>query len=96
MQNASPIHKARDLAPELRRAAEALLGQVLQEDESISVRVFKGDIVKQALTREARAEAFHRLRARIEQTAKPTQGVPEAEVDAAIDEAVDYVRHNCG
>jgi hypothetical protein len=92
MQNASPIHKARDLAPELRRAAEALLGRVLQEDESISVRVFKGDIVKQALTR----EAFHRLRARIEQTAKPTQGVPEAEVDAAIDEAVDYVRHNCG
>lgn len=94
MQIASSIHKARDLAPDLRRAAEALLGRVLQEDESISVRAFKGDIAKQAPTGEARAEAFRRLRARIEQTAKSTQGVPEAEMDAAIDEAVDYVRHH--
>lgn len=88
--------QARDLAPDLRRAAEALLGRLLQEDESISVRVFKGDIAKQAPAGEARAEAFRRLRTRIEQTAKPAQGVPEAEIDAAIDEAVDYVRHHRG
>ena len=96
MQTASSIHKARDLTPHLRRAAEALLGRVLQEDESISVRVFKGDIAKQAPTGEARAEVFRRLRARIEQTAKAAQGVPEAEIDAAIDEAVDHVRHHRG
>lgn len=96
MQTASSIHKARDLTPHLRRAAEILMGRVLQEDESISVRVFKGDIAKQAPTGEARAEVFRRLRARIEQTAKPAQGVPEAEIDAAIDEAVDHVRHHRG
>jgi hypothetical protein len=96
MQTATSIHKARDLAPDLRRAAEALLGRVLQEDQSISVRAFKGDIAKQAPSGEARAEAFGRLRARIEQTAKPARGVPEAEIDAAIDEAIDYVRHHRG
>jgi hypothetical protein len=96
VQTASSIHKARDLTPPLRRAAETLIGRVLQEDESISVRVFKGDIAKQAPTGEARAEAFRRLRARIEQTAKAAQGVPEAEIDAAIDEAIDHVRHHRG
>ena len=96
MQTASSIHKARDLTPHLRRAAETLIGRVLQEDESISVRVFKGDIAKQAPAGEARAEAFRRLRIRIDQTAKPAQGVTEAEIDAAIDEAVDHVRHHRG
>src|ERR1019366_5539966 len=96
MFGASSIHKARDLSPDLRRAAEALLGRNLQEDESISVRAFKGDTVKEAPTGEVRAEAFRRLRARIEQTAARAPGVPEADIDALIDEAVDHVRHHRG
>jgi len=36
------------------------------------------------------------LSARIEQTAARAQGVPEANIDAAISEAVDYVRHHRG
>ena len=95
MYGANSIHKARDLSPDLRRAAEALLGRNLQEDESISVRAFK-DTVKEAPTGEARAEAFRRLRARIEQTAARAPGVPEADIDALIDEAVDHVRHHRG
>jgi hypothetical protein len=90
------IHKARDLSPDLRRAAEALLGRNLQEDESISVRAFRGDTVKEAPTGEARAEAFRRLRARIEQTAARARAVPEGDIDALIDEAVDHVRHRRG
>jgi hypothetical protein len=96
MYGANSIHKARDLSPDLRRAAEALLGRNLQEDESISVRAFKGDTVKEAPTGEARAEAFRRLRARIEQSAARAPGVPEADIDALIDEAVDQVRHHRG
>jgi len=42
----------------------------------------------------ARVEAFSRLQARIEETAKRVEGVPEREIDHAIDEAVEYVRHN--
>ena len=94
MYGANSIHKARDLSPDLRRAAEALLGRNLQEDESISVRAFKGDTVKEAPTGEVRAEAFRRLRARIEQSAARAPGVPEADIDALIDEAVDHVRHH--
>jgi hypothetical protein len=90
MYSASSIHKARDLSPDLRRAAEALLGRNLPEDESISVRAFKGDTVKEAPTGEARAEAFRRLRSRIEQTAVRAPSVPEADIDAIIDEAASH------
>lgn len=94
MQSDNSIHKACDLSPELRRAAEALLGRALQEDENISVRAFRGNIVKQAPLGEAREQAFRRLRARIDETARRAEGVPEAEIDAAIDEASNHVRHN--
>ena len=96
MRDVSSIHKARDLSPNLRRAAEALLGRVLEEDESISVRAFKGNIVKHSPTGQARDEAFTRLRNRIDKTATRAEGVPEKEIDAAIDEAADYVRRHRG
>lgn len=94
MQGATAIHKASDLAPDLRRAAEALLGRSLQEDESISVRAFKGGLIQQAPSGQARSEAFLRLRDRIEETAKRVIGVSDEELNAAIDEAADYVRHH--
>jgi hypothetical protein len=96
MQNASSVHKASDLSPDLRRAVEALLGRALEKDESVSVRAFRGEIIKQAPTGEAREEAFRRLRGRIDETAKRAHGVPEDEIDAAIDEATDHVRHHRG
>lgn len=96
MQSASPIHKARDLSPNVRRAVEALLGRVLQEDENISVRAFRGNIIKQAPTGATRDEAYHRLRGRIDETAQRAEGVSEEEINAAIEEAADYVRHNRG
>lgn len=96
MQNASSIRRARDLSPDQRQTLEAMLGRVLQEDECVSVRAFKGTIVKPAPTGEARDEAYRRLRARIDETAKRAEGVPEEEIDAAIDEAAEYVRHRLG
>ena len=79
----------------MRRAAEALLGRALQEDENISVRAFKGAVLKEAPTGEAR-EAFRRLLDRVDRTARQAEGVSEAEIDAAIDEASDYVRRRRG
>ena len=93
MQN-TVMHKAGDLSPDERRIVETLLGRAIQEDENISVRSFRGKIIKSAPTREAREDAFRRLRARIEDTARRAQGVPEGEIDAAIEEAADYVRHH--
>jgi hypothetical protein len=54
----SAVHKARDLSPELRRAAETLLGQSLEEDDTGSLRASKGHIVKEAPTGQVRRRHF--------------------------------------
>ena len=90
------VHQARDLAPDLRRAVETLLGRALQEDETVSVRAFKGSVLKEAPSGNARDEAYRRLVDRIDRTAKRAEGVPGEEVDAVIDEAIDSVRRRRG
>lgn len=88
--------QARDLPPEKRHAAEILLGGALGEDELLLVRASKGSILKPGAKGEARDQAFTRLTQWSAEMAKRVEGVPEEEVNAAIDEAVDYVRHNRG
>jgi hypothetical protein len=68
---------------------ESILGRRLDEDEAISVNVYKP-----APAGPAREEASRLLLERIDKTAQRVQGLPEADIDAAIDEAVDYVRHH--
>ena len=92
----SVIYKASDLSPEERRAAEILLGHDLEEDEIVSIRASKGKLIKEAVTGQAREDAFQKLFERIDNTAMRAEGVPEEEINAAIDEAIDYVRHNRG
>jgi hypothetical protein len=75
---------------------EALLGRTLREDEKISVRAFEGSVLKEVPTGEARDEAFRRLLDRVDRTARQAEGVPEAEIDAAIDDASDYLRRRRG
>ena len=93
MPTSSALLKARDLSVNQRAAFESLLGRVLEEDEVVSVRVSKGEIVSEGLTGTAR-DAFGALWARIDAAAQRVTGVPEDEVDAALDEAVEYVRHH--
>ena len=88
MQNGA-LHKVAELSADTRHAMESLLGRSLQEDEGISINVYKP-----APTGEAREEASRRLLERIDKTAQKVKGVPEEEIDAAIDEAADYVRHH--
>lgn len=47
-----------------------------------------------APTGEARKEASRRLMERIDKTAEKVRGVRDKEIDAAIDEAVDHIRHH--
>ncbi len=96
MADISSLHRARDLSADQRRAVESLLGRHLDEDEMVSVRTSKGQLLKEALTGDAREEAFRNLLDRIKRTARQVEGVPEEEIDAAIDEAADYVRHHRG
>ena len=88
--------QARDLPPEKRHAAEVLLGGALGEDELLLVRASKGHILKPGAKGQARDQAFKRLSEWSAEMAKRVEGIPEAEIDAAIDEAVDFVRHNRG
>jgi hypothetical protein len=94
LRSTSPLYNARELSPEQRRTIESLLGRALEDDEVVSIDISKGQIVKRAPTGEAREKAFRDLFDRIDRTAQRVEGIPEAEIDAAIDEAVDYVRHH--
>lgn len=88
--------QARDLPPEKRHAAEVLLGGALGEDELVLVRSSRGRIVKPGLTGDALADAYRQLFEWSADMAKRVEGIPESEIDAAIDEAVDFVRHDRG
>ena len=85
----SVLYQARELSPEKRRAAEELLGVALDEDEVVLVRTSKDRILKPALTGQARDDAFAGLARFQQEMQRRVEGVPEAELDAAIDEAVD-------
>jgi hypothetical protein len=87
----SALRKARDLSPHVRDALESLLGRSLQEEETVSVQTFP---THEAPTGRAREDAWSRLMERIDKTAGRSSHMPEAELDALIDEASDYVRHH--
>ena len=88
MQNGA-LRKVAELPTETKHAMEALLGRPLQEDEASSINVYQP-----AVTGQAREEASRLLLERINRTAARAQGVSEDEIDAAINEAVDYVRRH--
>jgi hypothetical protein len=88
MENGA-LRKVTELPADARNAMEHLLGRPLREDEAISINVYKP-----TPTGQAREEASRRLLERIDKTAQRARGVPEAEIDAAIDEAADHVRHH--
>jgi hypothetical protein len=83
------LRKVTRLTPDIRHAVESIIGRFLQEDEVISVNVFK-----LASIGPARDEASRRLLERVDRTAQNARGIREGEIDAAIDEAVDHVRHH--
>jgi hypothetical protein len=85
------LRKARDLSPNVRTALETLLGRPLQEEETVSIQAYP---THNSPTGREREEAWKQLLDRIDQTAARVKDVPEAELDALIDEATDYVRHH--
>ena len=87
----SALRKARDLSPNVRNALESLLGRSLLEEETVSVQTYP---THEAPAGKEREEAWKRLLARIDLTAARVKDVPEAELDALIDEATDYARHH--
>jgi hypothetical protein len=83
------LRKVTELSADARHAMESMLGRPLREDEAVSVNVYEP-----APRGAVRQEISRRLRERIDKTVQRVEGVPEAEIDAAIDEAVYHVRHH--
>lgn len=88
--------QACDLPLDKRQAAELLLGAKLGDDEILQVRATKGRIIQRGLEGEELAHAYRQMEAWSDKMAQRVEGVPEHEMDAAINEAVEFVRHNRG
>jgi hypothetical protein len=90
MQNVS-IQKASELPHAVKAAVEQLLGRSIAPDEEISVAAVPPQRVPPS---ENRAAVARNLEAFLNRRADKVNGLPEDEIDAAIDEAVHAVRHN--
>jgi hypothetical protein len=85
----SLLRRANDFTPQERHAAEVLVGRPLHAHESVSVRVYPSiPDEKQS------AEAWQRLSRFMDRAAERVQDIPEAEVEAAIQEALDYIHRD--
>ena len=90
MQNVS-IQTARQLSEDVRSAVERLLGRRIEADEEISVVALPPQEVPPFADR---ATVARRLEAFLNRRAEKVKDVPEEELDADVDEAVDHVRHS--
>ncbi len=88
MQNVS-MSWARDLSAPVKAALEILLGRPLQDDEQVSLRVYKSH---EAPLGEARRDAARRLEEHLDRMAGKAKDVPQNEIETAIDEALEQVR----
>lgn len=90
MQNVS-IQKASELAPAVKSAVEQLLGRSIVPDEEISVAAVPPQRVPPS---EGRATVARNLEAFLNRRADKVNGIPEEQIDAAINEALDDARHD--
>ena len=90
MQNVS-IQEASELSEDVKAAVELLLGRPIEPEEEISVVAVPPQQVPPS---ENRAAVARKLEAFLNRRAEKVKVVPEEELDAAIDDAVDHVRHS--
>ncbi len=89
MQNVS-IRRASELSAAAKSAVEHLLGRSVAPDEGISVAAVPPQRVPPS---ESRAVLARNLEVFLNRRADKVNGLPEVEIDAAIDEALHAVRH---
>ena len=87
----STVHKAGELAPNVRQAVESLLGRRLRADEHVSVIAYAPHA---APTGEERVELAKRVEEGMNRLSAKLDKVPEGELDRLLDEAVDHTRHH--
>ena len=89
MRNVSS-QKAGDLPRGVKSAVEQLLGRPIDADEEVSVVAVPPQQIPPAANRAAVAQKLEKF---LDQRAQKSADVPDEELDGAIDDAVDRVRH---
>jgi hypothetical protein len=90
MQNVA-IHRASELPSDIKSAVEELLGRSIAADEEISVVAVPP---QQAPLSANRAAVARQLEDFLNRRAEKVRDDSDEELDSAIDEAVDHVRHS--
>jgi hypothetical protein len=85
------IQKASDLSAAARAAVEQLLGRTIAPDEEISI---VASPPQQASPSESREAVARRLEAFLDRRAEKVKDISAEDSDAAIEEAIDHVRHS--
>ena len=84
------VHNVKDLSADQRLAIESLLGRALRDEESLTIRPAR--VLKDASSGAERTRLFRQYLDHLDALAGRIKDVPEAEIDAAIDEAVQQSR----
>ena len=92
MQNVS-IQKASELPHVVKSAIEQLLGRPIDADEEVSIVAVPA---LQVSPSKNRAGIAQKLEAFLNQRAEKIGDIPEDEIDKAVDQAADHVRHSRG
>ena len=88
------VQKASELPQRLKSAVEELLGRPNDADEEISIVAVPPHRIPPF--EENRSAVAQSLEAFLNRRAEKTQDVSDREIDAAVDEAADHVRHSRG
>jgi len=92
MHNVS-IQKASELPPRLKSALDQLLGRPIDADEEVSTAAVPP---QQIAPSQSRASVAEKLEAFLSRRAAKVSDVSDDELHAAIDDAVDHLRHSRG
>jgi hypothetical protein len=80
------VHNVKDLSPDRRLAIESLLGRALHDEESLTIRSARA--LKDAPSGAERSRLFRTYLDHLDALAGRVNDVPEAEIDAVIDDAL--------
>ncbi len=83
------VRRAKDLQADARRWLEGLFGRSLHEDEEVTVFVLPPHAAPAASVRSDAAGRMDRI---LDKAADNLKDVPDAEFEAALDEAMEHVR----
>lgn len=90
MQTVS-VQKAGDLPPGVKSAVEQILGRPIGAEEEVSVVAVPPQQIPPS---ENRAIVAQQLEDLLNRRAAKVRDICDEEIDAAVDEAVDHVRHS--